>query len=904
MSSPISTLSPRPQILPRVTVSSVDEPYEVYDHSSPSSQRQQRQQISSPRSQSRPLTSSGSSRTLRRTARFQSHPIASNRPLTVGTPARQTATRQLAQPLLPALSDDQLSSTSSPTAERILRSSSYWPRRRIHISKHTAEAILYALEAIRGDPEGRLGSPETSPSTGRPPHWKPQAFTHNIAEEQASMSDLAGGGASNGRSQNGGGLGPIPVPQAPGGDTGRATPPTEIMARRRAREARRREEERQQREQNEAQRRAQERANVEQDDRLAAGVGTSGERQGERRSGARTSVGDPAGQSIAADRRSGNRGSGESNRGGETSVFRSSSGRNRVSGVPQDPGLVQPRSRLRGATLSTGQPVPVQTQPAAPRTVSGPALGSMENQAPQTRQSSRAAASLPRPDRPGVAPPAQPQGTTDSQARSNTSSFPHAFERWEQLSSHWEGLTSFWIRRLEQSKEDLDREPLNQQMARQVTDLSAAGANLFHAVVELQRLRASSERKFQRWFFETRADQERARENQAKLEEQLRSERQARTETATNSARFDNDIKAAYAAKSLAEVQVKEMRRELAISKDEARRAWEELGRREQEERDRTNSLRDGQITVVGGLQVVPMRPNTSTQGSRDGPAPIAPLPVQVGSTSTEPGYTTYNPAASDTDTDPFTEGGRINAELPPLPSSQAYQQTSNTSAAAVQAARAATAATHPSSQSQSQNPRFTTTTTTTTSGPTYLRYGPDGPAPPSTTQPPSSFYQHSGTSLHPDDNVHRAAEGDQRSYVPSISPSPSQDEYEMDSNGEILRDPAGNPIISRRGLGSEDSDEYNVSEQLERERMYGRSYGSGIAGVEYVSGPASTAPPTTTGAGRGSGDADYEGSGYGAGWEALPRHHHPTRLSDVLEEDERSRTSPSRASQNSRGIR
>ena len=37
---------------------------------------------------------------------------------------------------------------------------------------------------------------------------------------------------------------------------------------------------------------------------------------------------------------------------------------------------------------------------------------------------------------------------------------------------------------------------------------------------------------------------------------------------------------------------------------------------------------------------------------------------------------------------------------------------------------------------------------------------------------------------------------------------------------------------------------------------------------------------------------ADYEGAGYGSDWEALQsRHHHPTRLSDVLEEDERSRT-------------
>ena len=42
----------------------------------------------------------------------------------------------------------------------------------------------------------------------------------------------------NGRSQNGGGLGPVPLD----GDTGRATPPADIMARQRAREARRREE--------------------------------------------------------------------------------------------------------------------------------------------------------------------------------------------------------------------------------------------------------------------------------------------------------------------------------------------------------------------------------------------------------------------------------------------------------------------------------------------------------------------------------------------------------------------------------------------------------------------------------------------------------------------------------------
>lgn len=45
----------------------------------------------------------------------------------------------------------------------------------------------------------------------------------------------------------------------------------------------------------------------------------------------------------------------------------------------------------------------------------------------------------------------------------------------------------------------------------------------------------------------------------------------------------------------------------------------------------------------------------------------------------------------------------------------------------------------------------------------------------------------------------------------------------------------------------------------------------------------------------------DYSGAGYSApGWEQIeqmPRHHHPTRLSDVIEEeDERSRTSASQS--------
>ena len=78
-----------------------------------------------------------------------------------------------------------------------------------------------------------------------------------------------------------------------------------------------------------------------------------------------------------------------------------------------------------------------------------------------------------------------------------------------------------------------------------------------------------------------------------------------------------------------------------------------------------------------------------------------------------------------------------------------------------------------------------------------------------------------------------------------------------------------------------------------------GMGSGGGMEGVEYGSGPTSGRGYDLAGGGIGGGDG-----GFGGGWEGVQRHHHPTRLSDVLEEDERSRTSPSRASERSRGVR
>ena len=101
---------------------------------------------------------------------------------------------------------------------------------------------------------------------------------------------------------------------------------------------------------------------------------------------------------------------------------------------------------------------------------------------------------------------------------------------------------------------------------------------------------------------------------------------------------------------------------------------------------------------------------------------------------------------------------------------------------------------------------------------------------------------------------------------------------------------------MSQRRVRSEASDEYD-EEAILHERELAARYGSQAvygspqhqqAMPEAPSAPATSAQAMgtytpTTGAGR----PDYEGQGY-QGWDTLAtRHHHPTRLSDVLEEEE-----------------
>lgn len=848
--------------------------YEFYDPQDLVIPQRQQQNPTNPflRRLSQSATASSSARSLRRTSRLQ--------------PRRQLSRQILAaasvpnsQPEAQPVAFTQSGSTTPQAFQKLVEDNDYWPQRSTRISRRTHEAILFALEAVR---------------SGRGVDAK--QLTRDQVEEGARMSELyvqhpQGQTTTPARRDD------AARAQAEAAAQARIQTPRDIMAARNAREARKAQQEARSRQDIDPTRRG------EQED--VVGVGADPRRRQDyiqqsqpSRTNAETSARIPAGQSVTISGRSDNIAAGNG---------------------------MAPRM---DPTMNQGQPRPVreqtqnQTQPGYP---TGDATRIQRNRTEAYEQ-----LDMPRPiaGNPQVQDPSFSQRPEQNQIQ--RAGFPHAFERWETLSSHWEGLTSYWITKLQENTNELDRKPIDKQMARQITDLSAAGANLFHAVVELQRLRASSERKFQRWFADIRIEQEQSREEIARLQAQLQQEKQKAP--VVNNASVD----AITADKNKAEGLVREMRRELQISKEEARRAWEELGRREQEERERTIALRSGEPTLIGGVQVLPMQGLSSrhnTAGSqrpvtRDGPYAGGPTATMMGGQQTasasqttlespnqEQSQFNYEPnATSPTDTDPFTETSRPTD--PPLPlrhepdtrfvstGSPAQRQT-NTSQS-MSAARAAI-----TSPTQSQR---------STQGPSYI---------PST-----------------------------RSGAGSAQ---SEEEYHIGPDGQYIRDPQGRPIPYRQPIGGYEevaSDDEDHTADVLRERQLAEQYAqrqqAGRATQSQM--PASSRSPATnaymavttphtqqTGFDNSPSDSrrttsstvspvtpqqhmtgrltspihdtDYEGTGYGEPEPTYPppttapggsasstqttgtytprQHHVPTRLSDILEE----RNEPSRSS-------
>ena len=654
---------------------------------------------------------------------------------------------------------------------------------------------------------------------------KPNRFTPVPLEENAQMSELSAQ-AANGFART---TGPVPVTTS--STSASIRPPTEIMRARNEREARRQREEEQKRIQEEMRRR-------ESAERRAGSSAIP------RYSASSSQYTPEASQQPFDDRRPrAGRVSGSE----ELGVPTGRAAQDYTTAVPGQRANTSRVDRTVPTTSSAARPAqPSQSIPRQPAS-SAPAPASSSRQ-----------------------PAADP-----SASRGGASSFPHAFERWETLSSHWEGLTSFWIRKLEQNTEVIrDTIPNAVTLNRQITDLSAAGANLFHAVVELQRLRASSERKFQRWFFDTRADGEKNRELQAQTDNQLQQERNATVEA---SRQAEN-----------ARSEVAEMRRELMISKDEARRAWEELGRRNQESLEVAQSLKDGRVTLVHGVQVVPYMGGPSRSGSasqrpvtRDGQG-------YYGSTAgfASPGdeadyYYQQGEEASPTNTDPFMESNRDapsqNPEYgtQPLPSGT-YQRPYQVGGTPTTSSTAQT--TIPAT---SQPP----TRVTTQEAQRFYQHAPHEAflhSPPPSSQPIGGGGQSAPTT--------RQDVQSEISYADTMSEGGT--EYALDAGGNIQHDSTGRPIIVRqRARTNETDDDYDTEADILREQELSAQYGTGMPEAPPAPLTSATYIPTTSGPEAiASLHPDYEGASYGD-WDTEPvqqtRHHHPTRLSDVLEEEE-----------------
>ena len=642
---------------------------------------------------------------------------------------------------------------------------------------------------------------------------------------------------------------PVPSSSTPQG----MRTPREVMRDRREREARRQEEQKA----DEARRLAEERRR-------------SAERRAAAVTGGSSRLSQPAAQYAHESQLAAYDGAADPRRSGSGKVSNAD-----VLGEPVS--RMQEYPTVRSRVSSAPQPETARTaQPAA-----GGSRRSQQSQGVPRQPSSQTTAG------------AQPQQSAESGQRNTSSSFPHAFERWETLSSHWEGLTSYWLHKLEQNTEEIRNTiPNASTLNRQITDLSAAGANLFHAVVELQRLRASSERKFQRWFFETRADTERSSETQAQMERQLRLERSAREEAATKRAEAEE-------AAAVAKREVAEMRRELMISKEEARRAWEELGRQSNEAQLQAESLKAGRPTLVSGMTVVPYYSGPSRSGTggsqrpgtREGPQHYPPSagPGAAGLASPGDERDYYREEPSPTNTDPFTE----QQQHPPL------HHESDKPSLAAGTYRSAGRSPIPDEvdQQNATTPRARQ-------------------AVPISAEEAQHFYQHAPaeTFLHsPQSSSHgpiaatsqapperREDVRSEVSYVDTLSEGDT--EYAIDAAGNIQHDAQGRPIVyprggrHRRSEASDDYDEEAIRQEREHAARYGggggsqagRGYDDGQGMPEAPSVPATSAQAMatytpTSGAGR----PDYEGQGYG-GWDgSSTRHHHPTRLSDVLEEEE-----------------
>ncbi len=108
-------------------------------------------------------------------------------------------------------------------------------------------------------------------------------------------------------------------------------------------------------------------------------------------------------------------------------------------------------------------------------------------------------------------------------------------------------------------------------------------------------------------------EQEQAQQKYAEIEKALDRERDARANAIAKFSKVESKKNTFSHTKSI-EQMIEDMRRELDLIKQEAQRAWLELGKTEQEQRDRMAYLQVEGHTIVDDVQVVSMMQKSTNQ--------------------------------------------------------------------------------------------------------------------------------------------------------------------------------------------------------------------------------------------------------------------------------------------------
>ncbi|KAK9476216.1 hypothetical protein V1514DRAFT_197650 [Lipomyces japonicus] len=149
---------------------------------------------------------------------------------------------------------------------------------------------------------------------------------------------------------------------------------------------------------------------------------------------------------------------------------------------------------------------------------------------------------------------------------------------WDAICADVEGISGYWIQRLNAHETNITKKPRAAQLNTMVEGLTTTGMALLTAVVELQKRRAETNAKYAEWYEDYSQERARMAQLAQDMDEEMDHERGLRADLITQ-------LEQATEAEANQRWMLEESRRELQAARLECRRAWAEVARLEEQQR-------------------------------------------------------------------------------------------------------------------------------------------------------------------------------------------------------------------------------------------------------------------------------------------------------------------------------